>query len=1145
VLEQRLLLSAISVSAVPLIGSLEQANGSSFFVYRNSANSPYNHGFPSGLFADSSATLAKIHVDPAAVDDPSAPSGYTTDPNALDTGHGNVLRVTFDPLAPGQFAGVNIEEPEDYGKLLSGVGYDLTGATTLSFDVRSPDGASVQFGVGGKVTTFMTIPASTTYTNITIPLASLRDPDSGMISPPDLTNVHLLFSVSTNDVNAPNGATLLVDNLQFTPTPGSQQQRALASLPLADETFGVVPASQVPFPPDQVLANVATTYETAMAIFTLLQGGTTADLASARAMENGLVYAVTPGNDNAGDAIPPAPGVDGATGLGLHNGFFAGDLVLYNDQNSAAGELGKKGQVRLAGFSVPAASSGSHFDLLLDGATGGNNAFAIMALLDGYERFGDPSYLNAALNIGRWIVGNLTDTSGTGYGGYYQGYPDMGLAKVLQTGKSVENNADIYAAFSMLAQFESTLGDGAAAALWTTRANIAGDFVVQMFDPTTGRFFAGTIPSGPGGPATGPGLEPDTTNPNHHRGNDYINLADFLDSATFTTLALAASPRYQNMIDWRVPMRHVLATFAQAISATSVGQTRTYQGFDLVPTPTPTADHPNSNPPNGIAWEFTAQAVETMKFVDNLYGTSEFAESIDLYLGQIRQAQQFAPFGDGRGLVASTLDGENDGSGGYPPVLQWLVTPFQGIAERVGLAATAWAVAADQGINVFRPLEVISATALRVSATEGAPIHDGQVASFSASDVGHVAGDFTAAIDWGDGTSSQGAVSGGNGSFVVTGSHTFGAEGQLTTMVTITDDAPGSITSPAVSTATVGEGDVLINPGPGAARKATEGQDFVAQLSFGDRYTANTASDFGATVIWGDGSSSAGAVSGSTGSFLVSASHTYADEGSFPVTVIVNDNGPGTASTTLTATVNVDEGDSFTGRVGRSIGATEGTSFSGVVASFTGAGPQASSGKAATGFAATIDWGDGTTSKGTVFGANGKFVVSGRHTYIDESRYRLMVTLKDVAPGIASATATGIAVVAEGDRLVAKAITIRPRVGVGFSLPVAVFSDRTYPGNSAGDFIATIDWGDGTKTAGTVQGKKGTFTVVGNHSYSRPGTFRVSVMLRDDGPGTASSIALSSATVGRKKQAPTASTALIEFDFALERFTNGLRTRRL
>ncbi|HEX8354424.1 MAG TPA: VCBS repeat-containing protein [Pyrinomonadaceae bacterium] len=660
--------SPLSDAAYALLVQRAHANRANFYVYRD-ADSPYNRGTPSGLFGADASDLDRVHVSPACVDE-NSPSGCSTDVNKLDRAHVNVLRVAFDPLPAGHFAGVNIQEPEAYvpadcdPQPATCKGYDLTGASSVVFDVRSPGGADVQFGVGGGMTGFFHIPASTTYSSVTIPLSTLSPA-------PNLSNVHILFSVATNSFNAPGGCTVLLDNIRFTTGPNGPQERAL-SLPLAYQTFGVVPRStpsggRVPIPPDQLLRNLATVYGAALTLQALLKRGADADLSAARAIADALVYVGR--HDNHGDPLPAAP--NGTTGL--HNGYESGDLTLLNDQGPGQGQAGDP---RLAGFTADCGSGG--FCRLSDGATGGNNAFAMLALLAAYKQFGDIRYFDASRLIGFWIAGSLTDNTGTGYGGYYLGYPDEGVVpKTLIKSKSVENNAAIFAAFTMQAGLERAAGYPADADMWTARANVAGDFVMRMFDETNGRFNAGTVPPGT---AAGPGVSPDPTT---LRGDDVINTADFLDANTLTTLALAPAPRYRNQINWRRPAQYVRGHFARTVSAGGQG----FSGFNIVQTPTAG--------PNGIAWEFTGQAVVLFQFVDSLYGEDNFHFDIPTYRAQLRGAQLFAPFGDGLGLVASTLQGGD----ALPPGEQCLSTPFQCIPERVGLAATAWAVFADQRVN--------------------------------------------------------------------------------------------------------------------------------------------------------------------------------------------------------------------------------------------------------------------------------------------------------------------------------------------------------------------------------------------------------------------------------------------------------------
>src|SRR5439155_3212734 len=93
----------------------------------------------------------------------------------------------------------------------------------------------------------------------------------------------------------------------------------------------------------------------------------------------------------------------------------------------------------------------------------------------------------------------------------------------------------------------------------------------------------------------------------------------------------------------------------------------------------------------------TGQLAVLAHSIDSLYNDSAFEGVRQSIRTQLRQAQSSAPFGDGLGLAASTLqDGDT-----ILPAIQCLDTPFQCIPERVGLAATTWATFSEQSFNPF------------------------------------------------------------------------------------------------------------------------------------------------------------------------------------------------------------------------------------------------------------------------------------------------------------------------------------------------------------------------------------------------------------------------------------------------------------
>jgi hypothetical protein len=396
----------------------------------------------------------------------------------------------------------------------------------------------------------------------------------------------------------------------------------------------------------------------------------------------------------------------------------------------------------------------------------------------------------------------------------------------------------------------------------------------------------------------------------------------------------------------------------------------------------------------------------------------------------------------------------------------------------------------------------------------------GAVATFADTNASATAGDFTATIDWGDGTTTAGTVIGGTGTFTVSGTHTYPDEGSFTVGVTFSDDAPGTASAAASSTATVAEADVLT--GTGVTVTATEGQSFSGTVAtFTNTNTTAPASNFSASIVWGDGTTTAGTVGGSAGNFTVTGTHTFAEDGSLTVRVTLTDSPPGTATATATSTANIAERDLTA--TSTTISAREGTSLSRAVASFTDAG----SPDAASAFTAFINWGDGTTSTGTVTGSAGSFTVNGTHTYADEGSFTVAVQTTETGVPNGTASASSTAQVAEADELSATGTAVSAMQGQTFNGQVAALT-TTYTSNTANDLNATIDWGDGTITTGTVNGSNGSFTVLGAHAYANLGSFPVTVTIADDGSGTASVTATTTATVAASVFPPSTATSWLD-----------------
>jgi hypothetical protein len=290
-----------------------------------------------------------------------------------------------------------------------------------------------------------------------------------------------------------------------------------------------------------------------------------------------------------------------------------------------------------------------------------------------------------------------------------------------------------------------------------------------------------------------------------------------------------------------------------------------------------------------------------------------------------------------------------------------------------------------------------------------------------------------------------------------------------------------------------GAGATIITPSP-VDFSAAEGTAFNgAVATFTDDNPAATTADFTATIDWGDGTATTmGTIASSSAAFAVLGQHTYGDDGTFTVTVTISDVSPGTGTATTTDTATITESDNLSGTP-VTFSALAGTPFTGTVATFT----DTFTGNVAGDFTATINWGDATTSAGTVSGGGASYSVSGTHTYAGSGTFSVTVTLSDDAPGTATAQVTSTAHVA-GAGLNAFPVTFAATEGVAFNGVVATFTDSR-AGAVAGDFTASINWGDAATTPGTVAATSpGVFSISGMHTYADEGAFSLPVQVTDN-----------------------------------------------
>jgi predicted heme/steroid binding protein len=203
--------------------------------------------------------------------------------------------------------------------------------------------------------------------------------------------------------------------------------------------------------------------------------------------------------------------------------------------------------------------------------------------------------------------------------------------------------------------------------------------------------------------------------------------------------------------------------------------------------------------------------------------------------------------------------------------------------------------------------DTITPTSASLSLTEGTAGTNLALGTFTDSNTSLLVSDFSATVNWGDGSATAASVAstGTAGEFSLSGSHTYVEEGIYNAEVSVV-----SILGAGAAfgdNATVADAPLI--DGIGIDFSASAGVVFNGEVgSFQDSNPSGTVADFSSTINWGDGTpTSSGTVTASSGVFLVSGSHAYGLPGSYSVTVQAEDAGGSTTSLVGAAEVTTPE----------------------------------------------------------------------------------------------------------------------------------------------------------------------------------------------------------------------------------------------
>lgn len=389
------------------------------------------------------------------------------------------------------------------------------------------------------------------------------------------------------------------------------------------------------------------------------------------------------------------------------------------------------------------------------------------------------------------------------------------------------------------------------------------------------------------------------------------------------------------------------------------------------------------------------------------------------------------------------------------------------------------------------PAELFGLSAA-VSANQGSAF-SGPVGRFIDTNPFSTPGDFSATVRFTDGatnTTVPGTIQiDPLGGFNVVASHTYASAGTHPIQVSVFHE--GALALVIDSSAEVAIAGLM---GSGLTLTPTQGLAFTEVLAtLADANPLSQADDFSVDVRFTDGTSQ-NTVPGtlqtqSPGVYLISAGHTFANVGTFPILLTVH--RAGAEDLLITATAKVQ--DASLSATLLPIQAAQNVAFDAILATLIDQNPLAS----ATDYLGTIAWGDGNNGALSFepTATPGRFNVRASHTYAAGGTYTLSMNIQAADQG--SVHLEGPLTVS-APPITATGITGKVVEGTRRSGLVATFQDAE-AGHLADYYTAQITWPNQATTAGIIASDgAGGFRVLGTYTFRSVGANTIRVRITDN-----------------------------------------------